>query len=85
VVRQCKCFQITTLLAILLIRSATEDFKVIDTKKGVQMKSLSGDSVLFLDPRKDAIAKATDVHNTLTSLHALDWANVKTEVRRKKE
>jgi hypothetical protein len=48
------------------------------------MKSLSGDSVLFLVPRKDAIAKATHVHKTLSSLHALDRANAKTEVHRKK-
>jgi hypothetical protein len=62
-----------------VIRSATEDLKVIDTKQGARMKSLSGDSVFFLVPRKDAIAKATHVHKTLSSLHALDWANAKTE------
>jgi hypothetical protein len=49
------------------------------------MKSLSGDSVFFLVPRKDAIAKATHVHKTLSSYHALDRANAKTEVHRKKE
>ena len=48
------------------------------------MKSLSGDSVFFLIPRKDAIAKATYVNNTLSSLYALDQANAKTEVRGKK-
>jgi hypothetical protein len=67
-----------------IIRSATEDHKVIDTKNGTRRKSLSGDSVFFLVPRKDAIAKATHVHKTLTSLHALDWANAKTEVCWKK-
>jgi hypothetical protein len=46
------------------------------------MKSLSGDSVFFLVPRKDAIAKVTHVHDTLTSLHALNQANPKTEVCR---
>jgi hypothetical protein len=67
-----------------IILSVKEDLKVIDTKKGARMKSLSGDSVFFLVLRKDAIAKATHVHNTLSSLHALDGANAKTEVRGKK-
>jgi negative regulator of replication initiation len=67
-----------------IILSAKEDLKVIDTKKGARMKSLSGDSVFFLVPRKDAIAKATHVHKTLSSLHALNLANAKTEVRGKK-
>jgi hypothetical protein len=66
-----------------IIRSVTEDLKVIDTKKGARMKSLSGDSVFFLVPRKDAIAKATHVHKTLSSLHAFDLAIAKTEVRKK--
>ena len=68
-----------------IILSAKEDLKVIDTIEGARMKSLSGDSVFFLIPRKDAIAKATYVNNTLSSLHALDQANAKTEVCRKKE
>jgi hypothetical protein len=67
-----------------IILSAKEDLKVIDTIEGARMKSLSGDSVFFLIPRKDAIAKATYVNNTLSSLHALDQANAKTEVRGKK-
>jgi hypothetical protein len=67
-----------------IIRSATEVLKVIDTKEGARMKSLSCDSVLFLVPRKDAIAKATHVHKTLSSLHVLNGANAKTEVCGKK-
>jgi hypothetical protein len=47
------------------------------------MKSLSGDSVFVLVPRKDVIAKTTHVHKTLSSLHALDRANAKTEVHGK--
>jgi hypothetical protein len=47
------------------------------------MKSLSGDSVFFLVPRKGAIAKATHVHKTLSSLHALNHANAQTEVHGK--
>jgi hypothetical protein len=64
-----------------IIRSATEDLKVIDTLEGARMKSLSGDSVFFLVLRKDAIGKATHVHKTLSSLHALDRANAKAEIR----
>jgi hypothetical protein len=67
-----------------IILFAKEDLKVIDTKRGTRMKSLSGDSVFFLVPRKDTIAKAAHVHSTLSSLHALDGANAKTEVHGKK-
>ena len=67
-----------------VILSAKDDLQVIDTKRGAELRSKSGDMVFILLPRHQSVGDMTRVNTILKSLYALDKAKVKADTRGKK-